>query len=78
MLALAHIKIPGAIEGEGLSSTIQNPEKQKAIGDENFKPKEYSPEIWGYDFSEGRFVPYNVTPGRVTRVYTPKRQLKEF
>ena len=148
MLSLADIKIPDPIEGEDLSFTIKNPEKQKdravlimsvypltitpvteyrgirtmqftyvktpekatmlfdniadpyqlnnlvgkpesrklqdrmdrllrkklkAIGDENFKPKAYYPEIWGYDFSEGPSIPYNVTPGKITRVYTPKK-----
>ncbi len=47
--------------------------KLKAIGDENFKTKEYYPEKWGFDFSEGPSIPYNVTPGKITRVVTPKK-----
>lgn len=47
-----------------------------AIGDENFKSKEYYAEKWGYDFSEGRSIPYNVTPGKITRVYTPDKRTK--
>ncbi|HEC43424.1 MAG TPA: DUF4976 domain-containing protein [Bacteroides sp.] len=148
MLSLAGLKIPDRIEGEDLSSTIVNPEKQKdravlimsvypltttpiteyrgirtmqytyvktpekatmlfdniadpfqmnnllgkpesqklqdrmdkllrkkleAIGDEDFKPKEYYPEKWGFDFSKGPSIPYNVTPGKITRVVTPKK-----
>ncbi len=148
MLSLAHIKIPDLIEGEDLSSTVKNPEKQKdravlimsvyplattpvteyrgirtmqytyvktpgkatmlfdnivdpyqlnnlvgkpesqklqdkmdrllrkelkAISDENFRPKAYYPEKWGFDFSKGPSIPYNVTPGKITRVVTPKK-----
>jgi len=153
MLSLAGIKIPECIEGEDLSITLRNPEKQKdravlfmsvypltitpveeyrgirtmqytyvktpdkatmlfdnnsdpyqlnnlvgmpesrklqermdrmlrkelkAIGDENFKSKEYYPEKWGFDFSEGPSIPYNITPGNITRVVTPNYNQKEF
>ena len=43
------------------------------IGDENFKPKEYYPMKWGYGFTDNPTVPYNVTPGKISRVYTPKK-----
>ena len=51
--------------------------KLKAIGDENFKPKQYYAEKWGYDFSEGRSIPFNITPGKITRVYTPQKEIKK-
>ncbi len=43
----------------------------EAIGDENFKAKEYYAERWGY--GDGRSIPYNITPGKITRVYTPQK-----
>ena len=71
-----------------LKNLVGKPESQKlqermdhllqkrliAIGDEDFKPKAYYPEIWGFDFSEGPSIPYNVTPGKITKVVTPKKQ----
>jgi len=48
----------------------------KAIGDENFKPKEYYTKKWGYDFGEGPSIPYNITPGKISRVYTPNKRTK--
>jgi arylsulfatase A-like enzyme len=50
----------------------------KAIDDENFKSKEYYPAKWGFDFSDGPSIPYNVTPGKITRVVTPNDNQKEF
>jgi len=146
MLSLADIDIPKSIEGEDLSSTVKNPEKQKdraalymsvrafartpfveyrairtsqytyvetpdqatmlfdntadpfqmnnlidkpdhkklqnkmekvlqkklkAIGDEDFKYAQYYLDKWGYDFKKSKSAPYNVTPGKITKVYTP-------
>lgn len=46
----------------------------KAIGDEDFKHGQYYLDKWGYDFKEGHSAPYDVTPGKITRVYTPQKQ----
>ncbi len=46
--------------------------KLKAIGDDPFKSKMYYADKWGYNFSEGRSVPYNITPGKTNIVYTPQ------
>jgi len=48
----------------------------KAIGDEDFKYKQFYLDKWGYDLSEGRFVPSDITPGKITRVYTPQKTNK--
>jgi len=146
MLSLADIEIPKTIEGEDLSSTVKNPEKQKdraalymsvrafattpfveyrairtsqytyvktpdeatmlfdniadpyqmnnlinkpehselqnkldkvlqkklkAVGDEDFKYAQYYLDKWGYDFEKSKSAPYNVTPGKITKVNTP-------
>lgn len=44
----------------------------EAVGDENFRYARYYLDKWGYDLKEKRSVPYNVTPGKITRVYTPQ------
>jgi len=47
--------------------------KLKAIGDEDFKPGQFYLEKWGIDIS-GSSIPYDVTPGKISRVYTPKKR----
>lgn len=49
-------------------------EKLRAIGDEDFKHSQYYLDKWGYDYQGRGSVPYNSTPGKMTRVYTPKIQ----
>ena len=46
-------------------------EKLKYVGDENFSYDQFYLEKWGYDLKESRSAPYNTTPGKITRVYTP-------
>jgi len=44
----------------------------RAVGDENFRYAQYYLDRWGYDLKESRSAPYNITPGKITRVYTPR------
>jgi len=45
--------------------------KLRSVGDENFKYAKYYLDKWGYNFTKSKSAPYNVTPGKITKVYTP-------
>ena len=50
-------------------------EKLKEIGDQDFKPSKYYLEKWGYNYSDWWSTPYQTVPGKVGKVYTPKKKL---
>ncbi len=47
-------------------------EKLRAIGDADFKYAQHYLDKFGFDFKKSKSAPYNVTPGKITKVYTPR------
>jgi len=41
------------------------------IGDKDFREREYYSQMWGY--GDGKSIPYNIIPGKISRVYTPSK-----
>ena len=63
-------------ESQKLQSKLEKSltKKLKEIGDEDFKYAQYYLDKWGYDFTKSKSAPYNVTPGKMMKVYTPRKQ----
>jgi arylsulfatase A-like enzyme len=59
---------------EGLQQELDKKlvEKLKAIGDENFKPRQFYLDKWGYTLGENNAIPYTITPGEENKVQSPK------
>ncbi len=70
--------LAGDPESEQLQEKMEHMLKKEliAIGDENFKNRYYYSQKWGY--GDGKSIPYNVTPGKVSKVFTPKRGVGEL